>query len=113
MKISRKHQAQVFKNSDACTVTAHMLEDDMLDMAIATISGRYPEVNRVVNQQCQEMAYVFDGEGKIVVDEEEHRLSAGDVILIEAGEKYYWEGHMKLFISCRPAWHPEQHQLVD
>jgi len=48
-----------------------------------------------------------------VVNHEEHPLDTGDAVIIEAGEKYYWEGNMKLFISCRPAWNKDQHQLVD
>jgi quercetin dioxygenase-like cupin family protein len=48
-----------------------------------------------------------------ILNNEEYKLSAGDVVLIEAGDKYYWEGHMQLFISCRPAWNKDQHQLVD
>jgi len=33
--------------------------------------------------------------------------------LLDAGEKYYWEGDLHLFISCSPAFTKEQHQLVD
>ena len=113
MKISLKHQAIEKMNSVACSVTEHRLNDEMLDIAIAKISGRYPDARRVVNQQCSELAYVFEGEGKIVVNNEEHSLSAGDAVLIEAGEKYYWEGNMKLFLSCRPAWNKDQHRVVD
>jgi hypothetical protein len=37
----------------------------------------------------------------------------GDLVLIEPGEKYFWEGNMDLFIPCSPAWYPEQHKLID
>ena len=42
---------------------------------------------------------LFEGEGKLVLKHEEHKLTAGDVVLIEAGEKYFWEGNMKIFMS--------------
>jgi mannose-6-phosphate isomerase-like protein (cupin superfamily) len=113
MKISFKHQAVEKANSAACTVTEHDLNNAMLDAAIATIAGRYPDERQVVNQQCDELAYIFEGEGKIVINHEEHKLSAGDVVLIEAGEKYFWEGNMRLFLSCRPAWKKDQHKIVD
>jgi uncharacterized cupin superfamily protein len=113
MKISFKHQAIEKNNSPTCSVTEYALGHNMLDMAIATVSGRYPNERRVVNQECDELAYVFEGEGKLVLNNEEHKLSAGDVVLIEAGEIYFWEGDMKLFMSCRPAWNKEQHQFVD
>ncbi|HHF0524074.1 TPA: cupin domain-containing protein [Legionella anisa] len=113
MKISLKHQTTEHSNAASCHVTEYPLNDPMIDCAIAKISGRYPEVRRVVNLECNELAYVFQGEGKVVVNHTEHKLSTGDAVLIEAGEKYYWEGNLQLFISCRPAWSKEQHQLVD
>ncbi len=113
MKISFKHQAKEKSNSPTCSITEFALNYDLLDGALATITGRYPNERRVVNQQCDELAYVFEGTGKIVINHEEHRLSAGDIVLIEAGEKYFWDGNMKLFLSCRPAWKKEQHQFVD
>ncbi len=113
MKISLRHQAVEKANSSTCAVIEYPLNHEMLDMAIAKVSGRYPDERWVVNKQCAELAYVFEGKGKIVVNNEEHKLNAGDAVLIEADEKYYWEGHMKLFISCRPAWNKEQHQIVD
>ena len=113
MKISLRNQAIEKTNSPTCAVTEYPLNNEMLDMAIATVSGRYPNERQVVNKQCTELAYVFEGKGKIVVNTKEHHLNTGDAVLIEAGEKYYWEGQMKLFLSCRPAWNKEQHQIVD
>ncbi len=113
MKIAFKHQAVEKMNNEACSVIEYALNNVMLDAAIATISGRYPDERRVVNQQCDELAYVFEGEGKIVINHEEHKITSGDVILIEAGEKYFWEGNIKIFLSCRPAWKKEQHKIID
>jgi len=113
MKISLKHQAIKKKNSEVCLVTEHSIGDEMIDFAIAKISGRYPDNQRVTNKLCKEIVYIQEGKGKVVVEGIEYVLQAGDVVLIEAGEKFYWEGNMSLFISCRPAFTPEQHQLVE
>lgn len=113
MKISYKNQAQEKANNSSCTVTEHNLDHELHDAAVATITGRYPTNRRVVNTQCNELAFVFEGEGKVVINDKEHLLSAGDVVLIEAGDKYFWDGNMKIFTSCRPKWHIEQHQMVD
>lgn len=113
MKLSKKHQAIEKKNSDFCAVTEHPINDQMIDFAIAKISGRYPDTQRVSNLVCKEIVYIQEGNGKVVVDGNEHLINAGDVILIEAGEKYYWEGNMQLLISCTPAFTIEQHQIVD
>lgn len=86
MKISLKHQTTEHSNAASCKVTEYHLNDPMIDCAIAKISGRYPEAQRVINLECNELAYVFQGEGKVVVNHTEYKLSAGDAVLIEAGE---------------------------
>jgi mannose-6-phosphate isomerase-like protein (cupin superfamily) len=113
MKISLKNQTIERKNSDLCHVTEHPLDDSMLNFATIKLTGRYPDVKRATNQQCKELVYVHEGSGEVVVEGERYVLNAGDIVLIEAGEKYYWQGNMHLFISCHPAWTKDQHQLVD
>ena len=113
MRLLLKHQAIEKTHSNECSVIEHPLNHEMLDMAIAHISGRYPLERQAVNLECAELAYVIDGNGKIVINNIEHQLNTGDVVVIDPGEKFYWEGKMKLFLSCRPAWNKEQHQLID
>jgi quercetin dioxygenase-like cupin family protein len=48
-----------------------------------------------------------------VIEGKEINLKAGDLILIEPGEKFFWDGSMTLFIPCVPAWHPEQYRKVE
>jgi len=113
MKISLKQQATERKNSEVCVVTKHDIEDATLDFAIVKINGRYPDQGRVTNTQCKEIVYVHQGNGKVVVNHKEYQLNTGDAVLIEAGEKFFWEGSMNLFISCTPAFTIDQHQQVD
>lgn len=113
MKVAFKNQAKQKIHSNMCSVIEYPLHDAMLDVAIATIAGRYPENGRVINQECKELAYVQDGAGKIVINNEEISLTAGDSIIIDAGESYYWEGNLQLVLSCTPAWTATQHQQID
>ena len=101
------------KNSDICVVSEYAILDKDLDFAIANISGRYPESRYAVNKLCKEIVYIQQGAGKIVVNGIDYELNMGDVVLIEAGEKFYWEGELTLCISCHPAFTVNQHQLVD
>jgi len=88
------------------------MTDKDLNGAVVEISGRYPATGRVMNTECKEMGYVIKGAGKVAIEGAEHALAEGDLVLIEPGEKFYWEGNMTMFIPCTPAWHSEQHQEV-
>jgi mannose-6-phosphate isomerase-like protein (cupin superfamily) len=101
-------------NSNACTVIEYKIDkDNQINSAIITINGRYPHQGRAINQKCKEIVYIYNGSGKIVIEDKEVLLNIGDAVLIAPGEKCYWEGNMSAFVSCTPAWHPEQHILVD
>ncbi|KTD09431.1 cupin domain-containing protein [Legionella jamestowniensis] len=113
MKIALKNQTIHRKNSDNCLVTEYPINDKNIDFAMVKINGRYPDTRRATNLTCQEIVYIKSGNGKVVVEGCENKLNTGDVVLIEPGEKYFWEGDMELLISCRPAFHIEQHQYVD
>ena len=113
MKIAHRNETIEHKNSDVCIVAEYPKWDKEMDFAIAHIHGRYPEKQRAVNVVCKEMVYIHEGQGSVEVNGEKHLLKSGDLVLIEAGEKFIWEGEMTLFISCRPAFHIEQHQLVN
>ena len=113
MKIIHKNQTKQFKNSDVCTAIEYPFEDKDINGAVIELEGRYPDKGRVVNLKCKELAYVIKGSGKVLVEDKEVVLNEGDMVLIEPGEKYYWEGKMTMFVPCVPAWYPEQHEEVE
>lgn len=88
------------------------MNDKDINGAVISIKGRSPESGRVVNNGCKEMAYVVEGSGKVEIEDIEVLLNQGDVIIIDAGERYFWNGNMTLFVPCVPAWTPEQSQEV-
>ena len=113
MKISYKNQSYERKNREICVVTEYPRIDNDLDFAIVNISGRYPDNKHAMNSECNEIVYVQNGAGKVVINNIEYLLNMGDVVLVEAGEKFYWEGTMTLCISCTQAFDIKQHQIVD
>jgi|SRR5579872_3479554 len=113
MKIISKQESFERKNSDACIVTEYPMIDESIDFAIVHINGQYPLEKKAVNKKCKEMVYVEKGSGEVIVNDKKYLIHAGDVILIEAGEKFVWKGIMTLHISCRPAFTKEQHQIVE
>jgi len=111
-QVLHKNQSQKHANAPTCRVHEYPLGDANINGAVAELNGRYPEQDRVTNTVCKELAYVINGSGKVVVEGKEVLLNQGDMVLIQAGEKYYWEGQMTLFLSCTPAWYPEQHKQI-
>ncbi|MGD8373529.1 MAG: cupin domain-containing protein [Candidatus Woesebacteria bacterium] len=114
MKIIKKSDTTPFANSETCYGVEFPFESQALNIAIITIDGRYPAKGRLVNEVCQEIAYVMSGSGKIGFDGHEQDLQAGDAIFLDANEPYYWQGNkMQLFVPCSPAFYPEQHKEIN
>ena len=113
MQIVKKSQRKEFKNSEYCIAFEYPINDKDINGAIIKLNGRYPDPGFAINEICKEMAYVVEGNGKIVIEEKEYLISQGDLVLINPGEKYYWQGNMELFMPCTPAWTPEQHKNIE
>ena len=113
MKLVKFAQSKLL-NVTANTTAREYPEGD-LDIwgAVIEINGRYPEKGRTVNLECKELVYFLEGEGKLVVEDKEIEVRKGDQVVIEPGEKFYWQGKLKMFMPCTPAWHPEQHKQVE
>ena len=112
MKVIRKSEVKKHQNSASCTAFEYPIGDTDINGAVIAINGRYPDEGRVVNQVCKEMAYVIKGEGIVQIEGSVVELSEGDLVLIQPGERYYWEGKLTMFVPCTPAWYPEQHKEV-
>jgi mannose-6-phosphate isomerase-like protein (cupin superfamily) len=112
MKVVHKNQAVFHENASTCHVFEYPMHDEDINGAVVHVKGRYPLQGLAVNEHCKEMVYVIQGTGKVVVDDQETPLSCGDVLIIAAGERYYWEGDLMLFVPCTPAWYPEQHKYI-
>jgi mannose-6-phosphate isomerase-like protein (cupin superfamily) len=89
------------------------IDDLDINYCIVDVDGRFPKEKWAVNRECKEMVHVLSGSGILAVEGETYYLKKDDVVLINKNEKYYWEGIMRLGVSCSPAWKPHQHQIVD
>ena len=115
MKIVKKENAQVFKNSDTSQLLEYSIElnNKDIDFCINTISGRYPEKGYCTNKKCKELCYILEGTGTSNKQNERISFEQGDVILIDKEEIYYWDGNCKIIMICTPAWYKEQCELLD
>jgi mannose-6-phosphate isomerase-like protein (cupin superfamily) len=114
MKLVKKSQAKIFKNSEKCIAYEYFIGDKDINGAVIEIEGRYPNSGRVTNKVCKEIGYIISGSGYVVVEGKKLKFKEGDLVFIEAGERYYWYGDkLKMFMPCSPAFYPEQHKEVE
>ena len=113
MKLIKYSQTNKFKNSDVCIATEYPLNDKDINIAVIKLKGRYPDKGSAINKKCKEMAYISKGKGQVTVNGLTKKLSKGDVVLIDKGEKYFWNGNMEMVMPCTPAWTHQQHSIVD
>ena len=113
MKYAPKSQANKFVASDQCTIWENNLGSPKISNATSEINGRHPVKGWVVNDECDELAYVVSGTGLLHMPDKTINVQQGDTILLEAGERFAWEGTLKLFLPCVPAWWPEQSHVVE
>lgn len=113
MMIIKKENAVQGADSDKCKTLEYSFSDKDIDLGIAVITGRYPENGYCKNLVSKELIYVIEGPGKLCFENESIKFSAGDSILINNGEKYYWDTtYCKVSMTCTPAWMKEQHILI-
>ena len=114
MKIIKSDDALIKNNSDKCEVKEYSFDVKDIDLGVATITSRYPEKGYCVNLVSKELIYVLDGEGKLYLEDKTIDFSVGDSILIDKGEKYYWESsYCKVALVCTPAFSVEQYKIVE
>ena len=112
MKFKSSSQAIKYKNNDTCVAYEYPLSDPDINAVIVKLTGRYPDTGRTVNTRCKELVYVIEGKGFVSIEDKKIKINRGDVILIETGEKFYWEGNLTMFMPCTPAWTAKQHRFV-
>ena len=113
MKFIKQEQTKEFRNSAICIVEEYPHGDVDINGSVIEIKGRYPEKGRVVNLKCKELVYVLVGEGSIAVEQETFHFSGGDMFIIDAKERYYWQAECKILTVCTPAFESGQHKIVD
>ncbi|MDO4712836.1 MAG: AraC family ligand binding domain-containing protein [Candidatus Saccharibacteria bacterium] len=102
-----------FQNSDTCRGEAYVAKGAPSDMAIITITGRYPEAGSwALNRECYEFVVVARGVGRVAIDGAWHGLKPGDGVSIPPGTLFAWDGDMTIAMPCTPPFNPEQYEII-
>ena len=112
MKLTTEKETKKFQVTSTCTAIEYPNGDKDIWGAIIKLNGRYPLTGYTVNEKCKELVYFISGQGKLVVGDQEIQVKKGDQVVINPGEKFYWDGELVMFMPCAPAWYAEQHKEV-
>lgn len=112
MQIVKQKHVRRIDASATTTVEEYLMNERAISGATAIISGRYPNEGFATNTVSKELVLVLSGGGAIGWKGKELPIELGDCILIQPKEKYYWKGHLTLFMACTPTWKPTQHKVV-
>ena len=113
MKFTPKVKSKTNKVTKTCMAVEYPGGDKDIWGAVIKLNGRYPLRGSTINEKCKELVYFLSGKGKAVINGKTINVKQGDQLVIEPGEKFYWEGKMTMFMPCTPAWYPEQHKEVE
>jgi mannose-6-phosphate isomerase-like protein (cupin superfamily) len=113
MKCVPESNSIIVKVTETCTVTEYPDGDKEIWGAVVKVNGRYPQRGFTVNQKCKELVYFMRGKGRLVLEHESINVKKGDQVVINPGEKFYWEGKLVMFMPCFPAWYPQQHKVTE
>lgn len=112
MQIVKQKQTHWTDPTSTTTVEEYQMGSPAISGATAIISGRYPQKGYAVNKKSTEMALVISGGGYVGTPRKKTPIVLGDCILIRPNEKFFWQGHMALFMACTPRWNQKQHHFV-
>lgn len=112
MKFVGLEKSKKIKVSVSCSAREYPEGDKDIWGAVVKINGRYPEKGTTVNLVCKELVYILSGKGKLEVNGKVTQVKKGDQMVIDKGEKFFWEGKLTMFMPCTPAWYSEQHKTL-
>lgn len=112
MQIVKQKKTVWVDASPTTSVEEYRMHEPKISGATAVISGRYPEKGFAVNTKAHELVLVLSGNGFVGTRRRRIPIELGDCILLQPKEKYYWDGHMAIFIACAPSWKSREHKII-
>lgn len=108
--VPKSHTTTVTTHSTV--ITEYIMDEQLLSGAVADINGRYPEKGFAVNEVSKELVYIINGKGKIFTKGGVSEFDVGDVVFIDRGEQFTWEGNFTMFMVTTPKFDAKQHIIT-
>jgi hypothetical protein len=110
----KSSEAQEY-SGDGYSGKDYPMTDPDINFATIKITKRSPQAGYQVNVECKELLYIISGEGILYLKNNDlcTEFKQGDVIFLNKGEYYAFDGNFEAAVPCTPAWTVEQHKYTD
>jgi mannose-6-phosphate isomerase-like protein (cupin superfamily) len=71
---------------------------------VAIISAEVGHNQEFYHKQSAFNYIILEGQGSFFLDDEEVKISAGDMLSIDPGTRIYYKGKLKMLLITTPAW---------
>lgn len=113
MEYIPKTDSKRYENSSSCTALEYDFENESdINSAVIELEGRYPDNGFAINDVCKEIIYIIEGRGYVMNGTRRIDVEQGGMVRIIPGNKYFFDGSMRLLIASSPAWYPAQYHTV-
>jgi mannose-6-phosphate isomerase-like protein (cupin superfamily) len=85
------------------------LTDNAGFVLISTSSGHD---TTIIEHDSDFIFYVLEGTGYFEINGEQEKCSAGDLVVIPAGNALSYKGKLKMLLACTPPWKAEQEDVL-
>jgi len=111
----------VFKPENAETIEKrgvkmriYTTKSDCSNAAVLYQETETGHAEEFMHEKSNFIYYILEGSGTWVVEDNEHKVKAGDVIIVPAGKRFWFRGNLKQICITAPAWEAQyEHHIRD
>jgi mannose-6-phosphate isomerase-like protein (cupin superfamily) len=111
--IVKRDQASVI-HKQGVTMWVYNSKDDCPQAAVVYQETDQGHAEEFYHTRSAFVFYIVEGQGIWVIEDEEYRVAATDVVIVPPGKRFYYRGALKHICITAPAWEAEyEHHVRD
>ncbi len=87
-------------------------KEDCPQAAVAYQETEKGHAEEFCHEKSAFIYYIIEGHGTWVIEDVEHSVEAGDVVIVPPGRKFYFKGSLKQVCITAPAWEEKYEKHV-
>jgi predicted house-cleaning noncanonical NTP pyrophosphatase (MazG superfamily)/uncharacterized cupin superfamily protein len=111
----------VFKPENAEVIEKHGVrmriyttKSDCRNAAVLYQETETGHAEEFVHEISNFVYYIIEGRGTWIIEDKEHEVQAGDVVVVPAGKRFWFRGNLKQVCVTAPAWEEQyEHHIRD